>query len=250
MVGAEIDANDESVWISVSTPGSFAPAGAVRIDPVTGALSGPFVDGVSGGFPSIGRDGVWLGGSNGYARLHGRTGDVLDVVRTSGGGGHLSTTRGLWVAHSEGVWQVAKSTGPAVEIGKAVARLEPGPFGVPYEPVAEHTGRVWGIGAVQVVALDAKSHQVAHTVDLPEGLIPCPDGAVSGAVFWLITASDGACWDSDSVLIGIDTATGQLVAEQPLGFSNEFGLDVAADAAWVPVIREPKIIRIPLQSQR
>ena len=63
VVGAEIDASDESVWISVSTPGSFAPAGAVRIDPATGALSGPFVDGVSGGFPSIGRDGVWLGES-------------------------------------------------------------------------------------------------------------------------------------------------------------------------------------------
>jgi hypothetical protein len=69
------------------------------------------------------------------------------------------------VAHSEGIWEVAASEGAAVEIGQAVARLKPGPFRVPYAPVAEHAGRVWGVGAAQVVALDVKSHQVARTVD-------------------------------------------------------------------------------------
>ena len=35
VVGAEIDADADTVWMSVSTPGSFAPAGVVRLDATT-----------------------------------------------------------------------------------------------------------------------------------------------------------------------------------------------------------------------
>ena len=246
VVGAEIDANADTVWLSVSTPGSFAPAGVVRLDATSGRITGPFtVDGVEGVFPKIGPDGVWVAGNGRYARLDAATGDVLEVIEAPGARGHLPTTQGLWIVHPDGIWNVETASSVLDEIGAAVSELTPGQIGAPFIPIAEHDGKVWGIGADNVVAIDLDSHEIAHTVDLPEGITPCPDGAVSESVLWLIADSSGECWETNSVLIGIDTATGNVSYHQPLQFATEYGMDVTSDDVWVPVIREPRIVRIP-----
>lgn len=75
------------------------------------------------------------------------------------------------------------------EIGGAVSELPPGEFGAPFTPVAESDGQVWGIGADDVFAIDLGSHEISRTVDLPDGRRPCPDGALSDSVLWLIADS-------------------------------------------------------------
>ena len=76
---------------------------------------------------------------------------------------------------------------------------------------------------------------------------------VSQSVISSISGVWAARMSSDSCLAsGSEWPAGrqvQVIAEQPLEFSNEFGMDVTADAAWIPVIRQPQIVRVRLRSE-
>lgn len=48
------------------------------------------------------------------------------------------------------------------------------------------------------------------------------------------------------MLNGIDTSTGNVIHDEPLPFPSEYGMAVTPDDVWIPVVRQPRIVRVPI----
>jgi len=226
---AEIDADEEMVWASVSTPG-YDPDHLVGIDSASSEVVAR-AD-VPGVFPSIGSAHVWAAGPEGLYKIDRVSGELVSTLDV-GDCAHIALEELVWCSSDTGAYLID----PATDVITGVDTDSP--LGWPVEVIGSV---VWGISSSgdSLWAYDIEAQEATIDLAIPaEAGRFMPDAAVLDETLWVV-ARGGPGWS----LVPIDTVTrafGQPVdvAKQP-----EFGIAAGHGALWIPVIREPTVLRV------
>jgi len=224
--GAEIAANDEMVWASVSTP-SFDYERLVRIDPVTAAVVAQVK--VKGGFPVIGAGFVWASGPGGVSRIDPRTNEIAGTIVLRDCGVVVLGDRVFCVGRE------VIEIDPRSDKGTSVPGA-PGGF-----PVEADEGLIWGVNDDSLWAFEPGTGKVKARLAPPTGAMAWSLDAVvlDGALWATATTSEGA----PNRLVRIDRSKMAIdcVLEIP---TAEFGIAAGLGAIWAPVLRQPYVVRV------
>lgn len=224
--GAEIAANDEMVWASVSTP-SFDYERLVRIDPATGSIVAEVS--VKAGFPVIGAGFVWANGPGGVSRIDPATNSVAATIGLRDCGVVIVGQQVFCVGRD--VSQIDPTSDQSTALPGA-----PGGF-----PVEADAGLIWGVNDDSLWAFDPKTGKVKAELDPPTGAMAWSlDAVVLDGSLWA-TASTGEGAPDRLVRIDRSKMAIDCVVEIPVA---EFGIGAGLGAIWAPVLRQPYVIRV------
>ncbi len=228
--GAEIDATDDMVWASVSSP-AFDLERLVRVDPSSAevvasvdlAVASPVI---AGGF-------VWATDSEG--QIFRIDPDTNAVNETDFGGCRLlSDDTRLWCIGPEVALTIDTNTGQATDLTTG-ERLE--------WPVVAAWGLIWGTTDDVMWALDPTTGVVVQRLEPPTDTAKWGlEGVVLDDELWL-TANSGGFDGAPDLLVRIDRQTLEMecLLETP---NPEFGIASGHGSIWYPVVREPWLLRI------
>jgi hypothetical protein len=231
--GAEIDATDDMVWASVSSP-SYDYERLVRIDPTTGSVVA-WVDAAAGN-PVIGAGFVWATGSGGIYRIDPMTNTVGAVIEAGE----------CWVIpFDDRVFCIGP--GVVVSIDPTTDAVTPVPgaptLGWPLEAVG---GLIWGISRESLWAFNPETGQVDVNLRPPASVVMwSPDAVVLDGTLWMTASSQ----PGDP----FRTAPDRLVRVDPLKMvidcvvetpNPEHGIAAGFGSIWFPVVRQPWLLRI------
>jgi len=225
--GAEIGATEAMIWASVSSH-DFEFERLVRIDPVSGNVVAS-VD-AKAGFPVIGAGFVWATGPEGAFRIDPDTNTVGAVIETGD----------CWiVVLGDRVFCIGDST--ALEIHPATHTTTPlpgAPSGLPVEAV---DGLIWGVNGRSLWAFDPEAEKVRAELPPPAGAATwSPDAVVLDGALWA-TAGSGEGAPDRLVRIDRKALAIDCVVETP---TAEFGIGAGFHSIWLPVVRQPWLLRI------
>ena len=224
--GAEITATDDMVWASVSTP-SFDYERLVRIDPATGSVVAEVK--VKAGFPVIGAGFVWANGPGGVSRIDTATSTVAGTIGLRDCGVVILGEQVFCVGR--GVSEIDPKTDESTSVPGA-----PGGF-----PVEADAGLIWGVGDDSMWAFDPRTGKVRAELAPPKGTNAWSLDALTldGSLWATATTGEGA----PDRLVRIDRSKMAIdcVLEIPVA---EFGIGAGLGAIWVPVLRQPYVIRV------
>lgn len=224
--GAEIAANDEMVWASVSTP-AFDYERLVRIDPATGSIVAEVS--VKAGFPVIGAGFVWANGPGGVSRIDPATNSVAATI------GARDCGVVILEPHIYCVGRDIFEIDPKTDMGRPVPGA-PGGF-----PVEADAGLIWGVNDDSLWAFEPRTGKVVARLDPPAGAMAWSLDAVvlDGSIWATATTGEGA----PDRLVRIDRSKVAIdcVLEIPVA---EFGIAAGLGAIWAPVLRQPYVIRV------
>lgn len=225
--GAEIAASDTMIWASVSSP-SFDLERIVRIDPASGTVVASLD--LAAGNPVIGAGFVWAGASNFVYRIDPATNAVAASIPVD---------FACWVTVL--VDRVFCFGAGAAEIDLATNRAVPVP-GVPNGlPVEAVDGSIWGVNVDSLWAFDPATGKVTGDLKPP-----------TGSAAWGLDAVvvDGSLWASAGVKDGPPNRLVRInrekmaidcVIDTPV---SELGIAAGFGSIWLPVIRQPWLLRI------
>jgi hypothetical protein len=231
--GAEIAANDEMVWASVSSP-SYDLERLVRVDPSSAGVVAS-VD-VEAGFPRIAGESVWAGGPAGLHRVETDTnelGRTLAIPEC----GVVTDGEQAWCVGDQSAFELPAEAGEPRQVAEGVT------LGV---PVAWAAGRIWGISSDGLWGLDPATGQVLGPLEPPQEVGTwLLDAVVLGETLWFAASSvpgDPFSTAADR-LVAFDPVTQSVdcVVEVP---PLEHGMAVGEGSIWLPLIREPWVLRI------
>jgi len=225
---AELDADRQSVWASVSTP-SYALDHLVGIDADAGEISA--TADVAGAFPRIAGDYVWATGAEGLFKIDRNTGSLVSAIDLQGCW-VVATSAWAWCSTGELAYIVDSQTDAITEMA----------VDTPIGPVVEVVGSVvWGISTKgdSVWGFDVEAGSVVATIPTPEGVSEfAPDAAILNGTMWNV-ARDGPSW----YVVPIDV-TSHMVG-RPIAIADpEFGIAAGFGALWIPVLRQPVLLRL------
>ncbi|HYN70433.1 MAG TPA: hypothetical protein VEX41_09505, partial [Candidatus Eisenbacteria bacterium] len=174
--GAEIDAADDMVWASVSSP-SYDYERLVRIDPTTGAIVA-WVD-AEAGFPVIGAGFVWATGPDGLYRIDPATNTVAAIIETGRCGPITLDGRVFCIGSDE-----------AVEIDPTTDAVRPVAGAPSGSPVQAGDGLIWGVDGTSLWAFNPETLQVAVELQPPPGVAMWSlDAVVLDGTLWVAASS-------------------------------------------------------------
>jgi hypothetical protein len=231
--GAEIDATDEMVWVSVSSP-SYDLERLVRLDPVTGSLVAS-ID-VAAGFPHIGARFVWATGSGEIYRIDPTTNSVAGTIETTECAVITLDERALCIGPN-----LVATIDPMTD---ALAR-EPDAPALDW-PLAAADGLIWGITTGSLWAFDPRTLEVVVELEPPAGTAAWSlDSVIHDGDLWMSASSQPGdpFQTAPDRLVRIDT--GKLVTDCIVETPNaEYGMASGFGSIWVPAIRQPWLVRI------
>jgi hypothetical protein len=225
---AEIDADEEMVWASVSTAG-YDPDHLVGIDSNSSEIVAS-AD-VPGVFPQIGGDHVWAAGPEGFFKIDRRSGELVATVGVRNCR-HLALERWVWCSGGGSAYLIDPTTDAITSVDTDI------PLGPPVEAIGSV---VWGISPSgdRLWTYDINAGEVTVDLVIPEeaGWF-MPDAAVLDETLWVVAQGGTRWW-----LVPIDTVSRAF--GQPINVANpEFGIAAGHGALWIPVIREPTVLRV------
>lgn len=233
--GAEIDATDDMVWASVSSP-SYDPERLVRLDPTTGSVVA-WID-VAAWSPVIGAGFVWGRGASGIYKIDPTTNEVAADIDV-GDCGVLPL----------GERVICLGPGVVVSIDPATNAVTPISAAPSLDwPVAVVDGLIWGIGGESLWAFDPNTGQVKGQLPPPAGTAMWSlDGVVLDGTLWMTasTQSGDPSRTGPNRLVRVDTTRMQVdcVVETP---NPEYGIAAGFGSIWFPVVRQPWLLRMEL----
>jgi hypothetical protein len=231
--GAEIDATDDMVWASVSSP-SYDPERLVRLDPATGSVVA-WID-VAAWSPVIGAGFVWGRGASGIYKIDPTTNEVAADIDVGDCG---------VVPFGERV--ICVGSGVVVSIDPATNAVTPIPGAPSLDwPVAVVDGLIWGIGGESLWAFDPNTGQVKGELPPPAGTAMWSiDAVVQERTLWMTasTQSGDPSRTGPDRLVRVDRIRMQVdcVVETP---NPEYGIAAGFGSIWFPVVRQPWLLRI------
>jgi DNA-binding beta-propeller fold protein YncE len=225
--GAEIDATDDMVWASVSSP-SYDLERLVRIDPTTGSVVASVE--AEGMFPAIGAGFVWATGQGEVYRIDPVTNSVAAVIDASNCWMITLDDRAFCVGPD-----VAMSIDPTTDEARPV--LGPEKLGW---PVIGVDGLLWAVDGESLRALDPETGQIDADIKAPTGTVWSLDGVVLDGSLWATTSSVNGPADQ---LVRIDRQSMTIDCVVPTP-TSELGMAVGFGSIWLPVIRQPWLLRI------
>jgi len=231
--GAEIDAADDMLWASVSSP-SFDPERLVRLDPASGSVVA-WVDAAAWS-AVIGAGYIWARGPRGIYRIDPKTNAVGAVIDASDCGVIPFNDR-VFCIGAESVVSIDPTTDAVKPVPGAPT------LGWPVETVG---GLIWGINDESLWAFDPEERKVVVELTPP-----------TGAAMWGLDAVvlDGSLWMAANSKPGDRTRTAPdtLVRVDPLKLvvdcvmeipNPEFGMASGFGSIWFSVVRQPWLLRI------
>jgi hypothetical protein len=225
--GAEIDATDDMVWASVSSP-SYDLERLVRIDPRTGSVVAE-VD-AAGAFPVIGAGFVWATGGGDVFRIDPATNSVAAVIDAPYCWMITLDDRAFCVGPD-----VAVSIDPATDEAKPV----PGPEKLGW-PVIAVDGLIWAVDGESLWAFDPETGQIDADIKAPAATVWSVDGVVLDGALWATASSVNGPADQ---LVRIDRKTMTIDCVLPTP-TSELGMAAGFGSIWLPVMRQPWLLRI------
>ena len=226
--GAEIDASDEMVWASVSSP-SYDLERLVRIDSTTGSLVASVE--APGMFPVIGAGSVWATGEGEVFRIDSRTNSVAAVIEASN----------CWVITLD---ERAFCIGPSVSYSiDSIADSATPVDGVPKLgwPVIAVDGLIWVVDEDALRAFNPETGQVKAEIGAPRGSTTWSlDAVVMDGVLWATASSTNGPSDR---LVRIDRQN-MAIDCVLLTPTSELGMAAGFGSVWLPVLRQPWLLRI------
>jgi hypothetical protein len=225
--GAEIDATDDMVWATVSSP-SYDPERLVRIDPTTASVAAS-VD-AAGMFPVIGAGFVWATGEGEVFRIDPATNSVAAVIDASD----------CWVialddrAFCVGPF-VAYSIDPTTDEATRMLGIEMLGW-----PINGRDGLIWAVYGDSLRAFDPEAEQIVADIRAPDSSIWSLDGVDLDGSLWATASSENGPADQ---LVRIDRLRMTIDCVLPIP-TSEFGMAGGFGSIWVPVLRQPWLLRI------
>jgi glutamine cyclotransferase len=225
--GAEIDATDDMVWASVSSP-SYDLERLVRIDPTTGSVVAS-VD-AAGMFPVIGAGSVWATGEGEVYRIDPATNSVAAVIEASD----------CWmITLDERAFCVGPSTSYSIDpIMDVVTPVEGAPL--LGWPVIAVDGMIWVVHGESLRGFDPETGQIDADIKAPEATVWSLDGVVLDGALWATASSTNGPSDR---LVRIDRQRMTIDCVLPTP-TSEFGMTAGFGSIWLPVLRQPWLLRI------
>jgi hypothetical protein len=225
--GAEIAATDDMVWASVSSP-TYDLESLVRIDPTTGSVVAKVE--AAAGFPEIGAGFVWATGPGGIYRIDPVTNSVAAVLEASN----------CWVVTlDERVFCLGPYASHSIDpITDAVTPVD-GASELGW-PVTAVDGVIWVVDRESLRAFDPETGQIDADIKAPGSTVWSVDGVVLDGALWATASSVNGPADQ---LVRIDRKTMTIDCVLPTP-TSELGMAVGFGSIWLPVIRQPWLLRI------
>jgi hypothetical protein len=225
--GAEIDATDDMVWATVSSP-SYDLERLVRIDPTTGSVVA-WVD-AAGMFPEIGAGFVWATGQGEVYRIDPATNSVAGVIDAANCWMITLDDRAFCLGP-----YAAYSIDPITDAATPVD----GPPKLGW-PVIAVDGVIWVADGIALRAFNPETGQVDAEIKAPEATDWSLDGVVLDGSLWVTASSVHGPADR---LVRIDRQRMAIDCVLPTP-TSEFGMAVGFGSIWLPVLRQPWLLRI------
>jgi hypothetical protein len=231
--GAEIDAADDMVWASVSSP-SYDPERLVRLDPTSGSVVA-WVDAAAWS-PVIGAGFIWARSARGIHRIDPRTNSVGAVV-DAGDCGIIAFNDRVFCIGAESVVSIDPTTDTVKPIAGAPT------LGWPVETVG---GLIWGVNGDSLWAFDPETGKVRVALEAPEGVAMWGlDAVVLDESLWMAASSrrGDPTRTAPDRLVRIDPV--KMVIDCVLKTPNpEYGMAAGFGSVWFSVLRQPWLLRI------
>lgn len=227
--GAEIDASDEMVWASVSSP-SFELERLVRIDPATGSVVAS-VD-AEGAFPVVGAGFVWATGQGEVYRIDPSTNSVAAVIDARYCG---------MITLGDHAFCLGPDAGRSLSIDPTTDAVTPvgGRQRLGW-PVIGVDGLIWAVDGASLRAFNPETGQVDADIEAPAGTVWSLDGVVLDGALWATASSEHGPADR---LVRIDRKSMTIDCVLPTP-TSELGMAVGFGTIWLPVIRQPWLLRL------
>jgi hypothetical protein len=231
--GAEIDAADDMLWASVSSP-SYDPERLVRLDPTSGSVVA-WVDAAASS-PVIAAGFVWGQGARGIYRIDPET-NALEAVIDAGDCRVIAFEDQAFCIGAEAV----VSIDPKTDFVKPVV---PAPsLGWPVEAVG---GLIWGSDETSLWAFDPAAGKVAVELTPPPGTATWGlEAVVLDGILWMAANSKPGdrTRTAPDTLVRVDPL--KLVVDCVMKIPNpEFGMASGFGSIWFSVVRQPWLLRI------
>jgi hypothetical protein len=231
--GAEIDAAEDMLWASVSSP-SYEPERLVRLDPTSGSVVA-WVDAPAWS-PVIGAGFVWGHGARGVYRIAPDTNAVAAVIEI-GDCRVIAIDNQAFCVGAESVVAIDPQTDNVEPIAHAPS------IGWPVETAG---GLIWGSNETSLSAFDPEARKVAVELTPPPGTATWGlEAVVLDGILWMAANSkpgDRTRTAPDS-LVRIDPVT--MVVECVIKIPNpEFGMAAGFGSIWFSVVRQPWLLRM------
>jgi len=227
--GAEIDATDDMVWASVSSP-SYDFERIVRIDPTTGSVVAS-VD-AAGAFPVIGAGFVWATGQGEVYRIDPATNSVAEVIEATYCRMITLDDRAFCLGPDDGR---SLSIDPTTDVATP---LEGSPnLGW---PVIAADGLIWVVDDESLRAFNPATEQVEADIKAPAATVWSHDGVVLDGSLW---ASASSVNGPANQLLRIDRLNMAVDCVLPVP-TSELGMAAGFGSIWLPVLGQSWLLRI------
>ncbi len=231
-VGAELDATDDELWMSLSVPTSFEPLALARFDPTKGRISERIDKALF--FPAVVGDHVFAGNQSGLHVFHRETGAAVDVV-TEDVGSFIG-----WAAVADYVWLVGADRAVRIDAKSLETEDVTAQLGDDV-PFALAGGRYWARTPLGGLASYARDLSDRRVYAMPGEVFP--DAAVIDEDLYVAVIGESA--EDANMLVRIDTSLDEPVSAvlMPDGRSIEYGIDSDRTCLYVPILRTPQVYR-------
>jgi hypothetical protein len=231
--GAEIDAADDMLWASVSSP-SYDPERLVRLDPTSGSVVA-WVDAAAWS-PVIGAGFIWGRSARGIYRIDPKTNSVGAVIE-AGECGVIPINDRVFCIGAESVVSIDPTTDSVKPIAGAPT------LGWPVETVG---GLIWGVNGDSLWAFDPETGKVLVALEPPEGAATWGlDAVVLDESLWMAASSQPGdpTRTVPDMLVRIDPL--KMVIDCVVKTPNpEYGMAAGFGSIWFSVVRQPWLLRI------